>query len=131
MSESRDDDERLASLLGAMVVPEPRPDFLAGARRRYVAAMEARDRREALRAFLVASFALGVAVLGALSVLDPLALIGEAALVIADVAKALDGIGVVLSQVPPVAWTSAMLASVAALLSAVSLRRVGSTVTMK
>jgi hypothetical protein len=131
MTGFRDDDERLAGLLRAMAVPEPRPDFLAGARRRYLEAMEARYRREAMRALLLASFGLGVAVTVALWALDPLALIGEAALLIADLAKAADGIDVVLSQVPPLAWTSVVLASVAALLSAVSLRRVGSTVTLK
>ena len=45
MSERPDEDGRLTSLLQALPMPEPSAEYLAGARRRYRDAMEARDRR--------------------------------------------------------------------------------------
>ena len=126
MTESVDGDERLTILLRAIPLPEPRPDFLASARRRYVEAMEARYRREALTGLLVASFALGLATTLLLSAFTPVTLIGSVAVVVTSLAKWVDVIGIIVGQVPPLAWTSAVLVSVVSLLSVASLRRVQS-----
>jgi hypothetical protein len=131
MSESGDEDARLTILLRTIQFPEPLPDFLAGARRRYVKAIEARYRREAVTGLLVASVALGLATTLLLSAVEPAALIGWVAVAMADLAKWVDGIGIVVGQVPPIAWTTAVLVSVVSLLSVASLRRVRSPVTVK
>ena len=131
MTESGDEDERLTILLRTIPFPEPLPGFLAGARRRYVEAMEARYRREAFTGLLAASFALGLATSVLLSAFQPLALIGWVVVAMANFAKWADGIGIVVGQVPPLAWTSAVLMSVVSLLSVASLRRVRSLVAVK
>ena len=126
MTESGDQDERLTILLQTIPFPEPLPDFLAGARRRYVEAMEARYQREAFTGLLVASFALGLATTLLWSAFKPLTLIGWVVVAMANLATWADGIGIVVGQVPPLAWTSAVLMSVVSLLSVASLRRVQS-----
>ena len=131
MTESGDTDERLTILLQTIPFPEPRPDFLARARRRYVEAMEARYQWEAFTGFLAASSALGLATTLLLSAFKPVTLIGWAVVVMASLAKWADGIGIVVGQVPPLAWTSAVLMSVVSLLSVASLRRVRSLVAVK
>jgi hypothetical protein len=130
MTES-DEDEGLTILLRTMPFPEPLPDFLARARRRYVEAIEARYRREAFTGLLAALFALGLAATLLLSVFNPVSLIGWVVLAMASLATWADGIGIVVGQVPPLAWTSAVLVSVVSLLSVASLRRVRSPVAMK
>lgn len=131
MTELRDDDERLSTLLRAIPFPEPRPDFLAGARRRYVEALDARYRREVLTALVAASVALGLAATLLLSVFEPATLIAGVAVTIAGLAKWMDGIGVVLAQMPPLVWTSAVLVSVVSMLSVVSLLRMRSLLAVK
>ena len=131
MTESGDQDERLTILLRTIPFPEPLPDFLAGARRRYVAAMEARYQREAFTGLLAASFALGLATSLLLSAFEPLTLIGWVVVAMANFVTWADGIGIVVGQVPPLAWTSAVLMSVVSLLSLASLRRVRSAVAVK
>lgn len=123
MTVSGDEGERLTVLLQAMPGPEPRPDFLAGARRRYLQAMEARYRREAVTGVLAASLALALATTVLPWGLEPVSLIGWVAVTIASLATWTDGIGIVLSQLPPLAWMSAVVASVVSLLSVASLRR--------
>ena len=50
MSQRPDENGRLTGLLQALRVPEPSAEFLAGARRRYLDAIEMRDRRQVLQA---------------------------------------------------------------------------------
>ena len=131
MTESSDADERLTILLRTIPFPEPRPDFLASARRRYIEAMEARYRREAFIGLLVASFALVLASTLLLSAFKPVKLIGWVAVAIASLAKWVDGIGIIVGQVPPFVWTTVVLVAVLSLLSVVSLRRVRSPAAVK
>lgn len=130
MTQPHDEDERLTMLLRSIPIPELPPDFLDGARRRYLEAVEARYRREAFTGLVAASFALGLATL-LLSAFQPAAHIAWVAVTIAGIAKWMDGIGIVLSHVPPRVWTSAVLVSVVALLSSVSLLRVRSPAAVK
>ena len=46
MSQGPDENGRLTSLLRALPGPEPPAEFLTGARRRYLDAIEGRDRRQ-------------------------------------------------------------------------------------
>ena len=131
MTESGHEDERLTSLLRTISFPEPRPDFLASARRRYIEAMEARYRREAFTGLLAASFASVLASTLLLSAFKPVTLIGWVAVAIASLAKWVGGIGIIVGQVPPFAWTTAVLVAVLSLLSVVSLRRVRSPAAVK
>ena len=131
MTPFHDEDERLTLLLRAIPFPEPSPDFLAGARRRYLEAVEARYRREAFTGLLAAAFVLSFAAILLLSTFKPATLIVRVAVTIAGFTKWMDGIGVVLSLVPSVVWPSAVLVSVVFLLSIASLLRVRSPVAAK
>lgn len=131
MTERPDDDARLGTLLRALPFPEPRPDFLALARQRYVEAMDARYRREVFTALLAAAVALGLAATVLLTAFGPATLIASVAVTIAGLAKWVDGIGIVLSQVPLLVWTSAVLVSVVSMLSALSLLRMRSVLAAK
>lgn len=131
MSRPPDENGQLTSLLRALRAPEPSAEFLAGARRRYREAIEARDRRHVLTG-LVAAF-VGLTVTAALlgSAVDPAALVAWLAEVVADLARWTAGIGVVIALVPLPIWTSASLASAAATLSLILLVRAQSRVLMK
>ena len=131
MTRRHDEDEPLTMLLRTIPFPEPLPGFLAGARRRYVEAVEARYRREVFTGLLAASFALGLVATVLRSAFTPATLIAWVAATMASVAKWMDGIGIIASQMPPLVATSAVLVSVAFLLSVVSLLRVRSLVTVK
>jgi len=104
MSRQSDDAAQLATLLQALPTPAPSDEFLAGARRRYLEAMEARDRR-AVFTGLAAALVAGLA---------------EA---VADLARWATGLGVVIALVPLSIWTSATLGSAAAVLSLILLAR--------
>ena len=123
MTTSPDEDARLTALLRALPLPPPQGDFLAGARRRYLQAMEARYRREAVTGIVAASLALALVTALLLSAFEPASLIAAVAVTIASLATWMDGIGIVVSQVPPLVWISAVVASVVSLLSVASLRR--------
>ena len=116
MTHSPDEDERLTTLLRAIAAPEPPRDFLAGARRRYAEALEARYRREVFTALVAAALGLGLAVTLMLSVFEPVSLIAWVAVVVADVTAWMTGIAIVLSVVPPVVWTAAVLGCAVSLL---------------
>jgi hypothetical protein len=120
---SRDEHDRLASLLQALPSPEPSGELLVGARRRYRAALEARARREALTALVAAlvGMALIVALLGLVA--EPAAVVAWLAESAADLARWTAGIGVVLALVPPLVWTSMALVFAATLLSLVLVTR--------
>ena len=123
MSERPDDNGRLTSLLQALRVPEPSAEFLAGARRRYLDAIEARDRRQVLTGLLAALVGLAVTAILLGPTIEPAALLASLAAVAADLARWTTGVGVVLALVPLAIWASAALASTAAVLSLVLVAR--------
>jgi hypothetical protein len=120
------EDERLTMLLRTIQIPEPSPDFLAGARRRYLEGLEARYRREVFTALVAAAFAFGLAAILLRSAFTPPTLIAWVAQMTSSVAKWMEAIRIVLSLVPPVALASWVLVSVVSLLSVLSLLRVRS-----
>jgi hypothetical protein len=123
MSQPPDENERLTGLLQALRVPEPSAAFLASARRRYLDAIAARDRRQVLTG-LVASLG-GLSVIAILlgPTIDPAALLVWLADVAADLARWTTGVGVVLALVPLAVWASAALGSIAAVLSLILVAR--------
>jgi hypothetical protein len=123
MSQRPDEHGQLVSLLRALPVVEPSSDFVAGARRRYREAIDARDRREVVTGLVAALLAL-VLVATLLASIEPaIVIVGWLAEASADAARWLTGAGVVLSLVPPVFWASAALGFAAAALSLVLLAR--------
>jgi hypothetical protein len=123
MSERPDENGRLTSLLQALCVPEPSAEFLAGARRRYLEAIEVRDRRQVLTGLVAALVGLAVIAILLGPTIEPAALLASLAGVAADLARWTTGVGVVLALVPLAIWASAALASTAAVLSLVLVAR--------
>jgi hypothetical protein len=123
MSQQPDENERLTGLLQALRVPEPSAAFLAGARRRYLEAIEARDRRQVLTGLVAALVGLSVIAILLGPTIDPAALLVWLADVAADLARWTTGVGVVLALVPLAIWASAALGSIAAVLSLVFVAR--------
>lgn len=123
MSQQPDENGRLTGLLQALRVPEPSAEFLADTRRRYLDAIEVRDRRQVLTGLVAAL--VGLAVLATLlgPTIEPAALLASLAGVAADLARWTTGVGVVLALVPLAIWASAALASTAAVLSLVLVAR--------
>jgi hypothetical protein len=131
MSRRPDENERLTSLLRAVPVPEPPAEFLAGARRRYLRAIEVRDRRQVLTGLGAALVGLAVAAALLSPTLEPAVLLASLAEVAADLARWTTGVGVVLALVPLAIWASAALGSIAAILSLVFVARWRSLVPVK
>jgi hypothetical protein len=123
MSERPDDNGQLTSLLQALRGPEPSAEFLAGAWRRYLVAIEARDRRQVLTGLVAALVGLAVVAILLGPTLEPAALLASLAKVAADLARWTTGVGVVLALVPLAIWASAALGSIAAVLSLVFVAR--------
>ena len=123
MSQRPDENGRLTGLLQALPVPEPPAEFLTGARRRYLDAMEVRDRRQVLTGLGAALVGLAVVAILLGPTIDPAALLVWLADVAADLARWTTGVGVVLALVPLAIWASAALASTAAVLSLVLVAR--------
>ena len=123
MSQQPDENERLTGLLQALRVPEPSAEFLAGARRRYLDAIEVRDRRQVLTGLVAALVGLAVIALLLGPTIEPAALLASLAEVAADLARWTTGVGVVLALVPLAIWASAALGSIAAVLSLVFVAR--------
>jgi hypothetical protein len=123
MSQPPDENGQLTGLLQALRVPEPSAEFLAGARRRYLDAIEARDRRQVLTGLLAALVGLAVIAILQGPTIAPTALLGSVAEVAADLARWTTGVGVVLALVPLAIWASAALAATAAVLSLVLVAR--------
>jgi hypothetical protein len=123
MSQRPDENGRLTSLLQALRVPEPSAEFLAGARRRYLDAIEMRDRRQVLTGLLAALVGLAVVAILLGPTIEPAVLLALLAEVAADLARWTTGVGVVLALVPLAIWASAALASTAAVLSLVLVAR--------
>ena len=123
MSERPDENGRLTSLLQALRAPEPSAEFLAGARRRYLVAIEARDRRQVLTGLGAALVSLAVLAILLGPTNEPAVLLAGLAEVAADLARWTTGVGVVLALVPLAIWASAALGSAAAVLSLVLVAR--------
>jgi len=123
MSQRPDENGRLTSLLQALRVPEPSAEFSAVARRRYLDAIEVRDRRQVLTGLSAALVGLAVIAMLLGPTIEPAVLLASLAEVAADLARWTIGVGVVLALVPLAIWASAALASTAAVLSLVLVAR--------
>jgi hypothetical protein len=123
MSQRPDENGRLTSLLQALPVPEPPAEFLTGARRRYLDAMEVRDRRQVLTGLGAALVGLAVVAILLGPTIEPATLLAALAEVAADLARWTTGVAVVLALVPLAIWTSAALGAIAAVLSLVFVAR--------
>ena len=123
MSQPPDENGRLTRLLRALPVPEPPAELLAGARRRYLEAIEVRDRRRVLTGLGAALVGLAVVAILLGPTLEPAALLASLADVAADLARWTTGVGVVLALVPLAIWASAALGSIAAVLSLIFVAR--------
>ena len=116
MSLRPDEHDRLAGLLRMLPAPAPSAQFASAARRRYLAAIEARARREALTGLGAALIGLAAIAVSVGTMTEPAALVAWLADSVADLARWTAGIGVVLAVVPPVLWTPVVLGSAAMVL---------------
>jgi len=126
MSRPPDEDAPLARLLQALSAPEPSAEFAARARRRYLEAIEARDRRHVLTGLAAAA----IAMLFALTI-EPTTLLGWLAEAAADIARWATGVGVVVTLVPLIIWASAVVGSAMALMLVVLTARARSLALVK
>ena len=131
MSRRADERDELTSLLQALPTPEPTAELLAGARRRYLEAIEALDRRAVFTGLAAAVVGLVVIAILPTTTIEPAALVAWLAEAAADLARWVTGVGVVIDLVPPSIWTSALLGSTAAALSLVLIARARSLALMK
>jgi len=131
MSRQYDDNAQLTSLLQALPVPALSDEFLVGARRRYLEAKEARDRRMVFTGLAAALVGLVVVITLLATTVEPTALVATLAEAAADLARWATGLGVVIALVPVSIWTSAVLGSAAAILSLILLARARSLAPVK
>ena len=131
MSQRPDENGQLTRLLQALATPEPSAEFLAGARRRYLEAVEARDRRAVLTGLAAALVGLVVIATLLTTAIEPAALVAGLAEAAADLARWTTGVAVVFALVPLTIWTSAALGSTAAVLSLVLIARARSLALVK
>ena len=131
MSRGADESDELTSLLQALPAPEPSAEFRAGARRRYLEAVEARHRRAVFTGLAAAVVGL-VVTAGLLPIaIEPAALVVLLAEVAADLARWATGVGVVIALVPLSIWTSTLLGSTAAVLALIFMARARSLAPVK
>jgi hypothetical protein len=123
MSRRADEGDELTALLRALPAPEPSAEFLAGARRRYLEAIEARDRRAVFTGLATAVVGLVVIATLLTTTIEPAALVAWLAEAAADLARWVTGVGVVIALVPLSIWTSAILGSTVSVLSLVLIAR--------
>ena len=116
MSRRFDDDGRLADLLRMLPAPEPSAQFASAARRRYLEAIEARARREALTGLAAALVSLAMIALLVGTVFEPAALVASFAEAAADLARWTTGILIVFALVPPIVWLSLVMGAAATIL---------------
>jgi hypothetical protein len=116
MSRRFDDDDRLTDLLRMLPAPEPSAQFASAARRRYLEAIEARARREALTGLAAALVSLAMIALLVGTVFEPAALVASFAEAAADLARWTTGILIVLALVPPIVWLSLVMGAAATIL---------------
>ena len=131
MSRGADESDELTRLLRALPAPEPSAEFLAGARRRYLEAVEARDRRAVLTGLTAAVVGLVVTASLLTITIEPAALVVLLAEATAELARWATGAGVVIALVPLSLWTSTLLGSTAAILSLILLARARSPAPVK
>lgn len=131
MTGPAEDDDWLAILLPAIPTPEPPADFLPGARRRYLEALEARYRREVFTGLVAAAIGFGLAATLLLSVFEAATLIAGVSVAMANLVRWMDGIAIVLSCVPPLFWASNVFGVVVSLMAIASLARARSPVSVK
>jgi hypothetical protein len=131
MSRRADERDELTCLLRALPAPEPSAEFLAGARRRYLEAIEARDRRTVFTG--LAAAVVGHVVIATLltTTIEPAALVAWLAGAAGDFARWVTGVGIVIALVPLSIWTSAILGSTVSVLSMVLIARARSLVLVK
>ena len=116
MSRRFDDDDRLTDLLRMLPAPEPSAQFASAARRRYLEAIEARARREALTGLAAALVGLAMIALLVGTVFEPATLVASLAEAAADLARWTTGILIVLALVSPIVWLSLVMGSAATIL---------------
>lgn len=116
MSRRFDEDDRLTDLLRMLPAPEPSAQFASAARRRYLEAIEARARHEALTGLAAALVCLAMIAVLVGTVFEPTALVASLAEAAADLARWTTGILIVLALVPPLVWVSLVLGSAASML---------------
>ena len=117
------DPDALGDLLRGLPAPEPSPDFLAGARRRYAQALDARHRLQVL-VVLVAASACLVAIAGVLLLtFDVAALLGFGAVAVAEFARWATAVAAVASIIPLEVWESTVILFIATTLPIVVLAR--------
>lgn len=131
MSRRSDDNAQLTSLLQALPVPAPSDEFLPGARRRYLEAMEARDRHAVFTGLAAALVGLVVIATLLATTVEATALVATLAEAAADLARWATGLGVLIALVPVSIWSSAVLGSTAAILSLILLARARSLAPVK
>ena len=131
MSRRAEERDELTALLQALPAPEPGPGFAGGARRRYLAAIEARDRRVVLTGLAAAVVGLAAIVASLATITEPVALVAWLAEAAADLARWVAGVGVVVDLVPPGIWMSTLLGSTAAVLSLILVARARSPALVK
>lgn len=131
MSRGADESDELTSLLQALPAPEPSAEFLAGARRRYLEAVEARHRRAVFTGLTAAVVGLVVTASLLTIAIEPAALVVLLAEAAAELARWATGVGVVIALVPLSLWTSTLLGSTAAVLSLVLIARARSLMPVK
>ena len=123
MSRRPDENGQLDRLLRTLPAPEPSAEFRADARRRYVAAIEARERREVVAGLVAALIGLAMTAMLLGPIIEPTALVAWVAEAAAGLARWTTGVGVVLALVPLTIWTSIVLGCAAATLSLVLIAR--------
>ena len=131
MSRGADESDELTRLLRALPAPEPSAEFLAGARRRYLEAVEARHRRAVLTGLTAAVVGLVMTASLLTVTIEPAALVVLLAEATAELARWATGAGVVIALVPLSLWTSTLLGSTAAILSLILLARARSPAPVK
>jgi hypothetical protein len=131
MSRGADESDELTRLLQALPAPEPSAEFLAGTRRRYLEAVEARHRLAVFTGLTAAVVGL-VVTAGLLTItMEPAALVVLLAEAAAELARWATGVGVVIALVPLSLWTSTLLGSTAAVLSLILIARARSLAPVK
>ena len=131
MSHPADERDELISLLRRLPAPEPSAEFFAGTRRRYLEAIETRDRRAVFTG-------LGAAVVGQVLIavllaitIGPAALAGWLAEAAVDLARWVTAVGVIIDLVPLGIWMSAVLGSTVSILLVVVMFRARSLALVK
>jgi len=131
MSQRADERDELTTLLRALPVPEPSREFRAGARRRYLEAIEARDRRAVLTG--LAAAIVGLAAIASLLTItiDPVSLIAWLGETAADVSRWVAGGAVIIDLVPLSIWAAVILGSTVSVLSLVLIAQARSPTIVK